>query len=619
MAITKIRKGCSTFGIVGIAIAAVGLVLGMIYTGGFDRRVDPAELQRGDALFTTEGVTTYQGEYSARVDALLKQTINQQISQGAGAEITPLQALSFREQALSFFLQRAIAFKIAQDNGINVDDTEAMIAWFKKDAEKKVAQKVEEAKRTMESRMAVFEQQLEKQKKEHGENSEQVKAAKSNIEKLKNTTFDQFYKELYGISQQDEITQTMAFINANMKDPAAALDLQAYYVDQRIREAYEAKVDTSDEAIKKSFDEFKYQILLILKRDNDDPEAKANEILKKIKAGMDFNDAVMQYTNSKDAEGRPDPGINTQTRLEIEAAGTYTQILDLKPGEISDVIPLEAGAAIYKVLSFEQKAPAKIELIREQRSRMMREQLGQKMLSETLKAKREQAIETTKWNDQGLKLLEEYVQLRYGEKSKQLTGAAKRKQRMEAFQNIFDRCSNLETFDRDLPVLLRYACFLQIDGETPAEEKDKLNEERLLVYQDVLDILGSNTLRFEYVNLLINDKRGDDALLQLLEIVKSSFEINEANRKNIEKVELILPQAANVAKENSQYLTEVQEEIALWRKNEAERKAEELEIKKQEEEEKKRREQEEENLRKIEEQEKTQQKKQEASPSSQPR
>ncbi|MER3467017.1 MAG: hypothetical protein C4340_08115, partial [Armatimonadota bacterium] len=79
------------------------------------------------------------------------------------------------------------------------------------------------------------------------------------------------------------------------------------------------------------------------------------------------------------------------------------------------------------------------------------------------------------------------------------------------------------------------------------EQKTGLEGLKAEVYAIVATVTRSTSFLFEYVDLLLEQKKGEEALGVLKSIVANSWEINDTNRETVKKVERLKVQAANFA------------------------------------------------------------------------
>lgn len=124
--------------------------------------------------------------------------------------------------------------------------------------------------------------------------------------------------------EQDPVVQTRLAV---MKDNV----IRATYLEREVNAL------TSDEALKKQYDEFtksfkpeeevSAQHILV------DDEAKAKEVIKKLKAGAKFEDLVKEYSKDKGAKQDGDLGYFRQTDMVKEFADAA---FSMKKGEISE-------------------------------------------------------------------------------------------------------------------------------------------------------------------------------------------------------------------------------------------------------------------------------------------
>lgn len=586
MSITKIRNFMpATCGIVFGIVVVIALVVGMFLAPG--QRAINSEWGETPVAFKVGDYEVKEGEIGALIRA--------EESRFAGKIPTPFETLSAHTRALVNAIDRAIIFRMLEDEGIDFDPND--IEQIKDVAVKKAKEEFDEqmlyVEITLKSQIMNQERELEKMKKEKGVNSKEAKEAEQKLKDLREMTVAQMFKQQTGMTPE----QAFSFLSQNRLAELSSEDVRQTKLKELaqwlIENKYAESVDTSEETIRKSYDFFTYQELLISKANNPDPVKKAEDVLKRIREGMDFGTAVVQFSDRAPAPNQKpeEAGTLTFDRLTVETNGLADPLFHLKPGEISGVISRPEGAAIYKLVKIEPKIPPNFDRIKNIRAAQMRKYLKMSKFARNFEAR----LKNTKfeWKNPAYKVLYDYDGLRRGERFQSLQGAEKREERMAAYREVLNRAKELLGKYPDLMAPVLYACLNQIDIETfPGKEKEKLKEEKLQVYAEISQYIPSPIFRFEYVNLLLDAKQGDAALEQLLEIIRTAYDPTEENKALITQVEQLFPRATNYAKKDSPLIAEIQKELKQWKENEAEKKRMEAEAAKRLEEERKKAEQE---------------------------
>jgi parvulin-like peptidyl-prolyl isomerase len=126
---------------------------------------------------------------------------------------------------------------------------------------------------------------------------------------------------------------------------------------EKLQQSIESKIDTSEDALKASFDEVRLAQITIdtTKLKPNEAEAKAKELVKRIKGGEDFAKVAQEASNDAFASKGGDRGIYLgRTYMEPELAKVA---FSLNKGDVSDPIKMPQGYVIIKVLDKRTNLP----------------------------------------------------------------------------------------------------------------------------------------------------------------------------------------------------------------------------------------------------------------------
>lgn len=543
MSITKFRKGFAAAGPVVAVLLGIAFIVGFLLVGspGGPGPAD-AQSQRAPA-FDWEGEQGYIDELTAQVTASLTQNA------------TPTEEWRFREHALNAVLNRVAPLVLAKRAGLSVTDKD-VDAMAKEEADFYADLFRTQAQSEYDSTTARLTAEAQSAK-EKGENSDEYKRAKKALDDHKAMSLDEFVKQQAGQTLSEIIKQQQEQLQQALAQPMERDRLRSQAARKKLQTKYESEVDTSDEALKRSYDELTFERILITEGANADPMGKAQEALNRIRSGMRFEDAAAEYGDIKKPDGSPDLSEMTLSRIDLMVMPLYRGVARLGEGEVSDPVQTPSGVAIYRVTKVEPKVPEDFEQKKTERANQLRSSVAASMVTGAVEALIEGDHDKIQWHDEGWKLVFQLKRLVAGQGPK---GA----ERLAEYRRILDEAQGVVSSDADLPVYVRYMAFSQLYAEAPADEKAALEELKAEIYAGVAAVTRSTSFLFEYVDLLLEQKKGEAALEALRTIVANSWEINDTNRETIKKVERLKVQAANFAPPGTPAVEELQQAIDDW-------------------------------------------------------
>jgi hypothetical protein len=558
VSITKFRKGFAGAGPIVAILLGVAFIVGFLYTGRSPSgSAASGQVERRKA-FEWEGVAAYQDELQGYM------------TQGRVPNATPVEEWRLRAGALSSALDRVAALVLAKRAGIEVTD-EAVEAKAKEEANWIVDLIKTQVQSQYDQETGRLTEEAQKAKETKGEQSEEYKQAKKALDEHKAMSLEEFAKKVTGRSLSELLEAQREEMLKMSQDPIQRDYLRSQVARERLAAKYEASVDTSDGALRASYDEITFEKILISEASSGNPMAKAEEVVRRIRSGLPFEDAAGEYSDLKKPDGKADLSPLTLSRLDLLVQEQYRPVGEMKAGEVSDPVQTPVGVAIYRVTKVSPKVPGNFDQVKAERAKVVRQSLAASMVTRGIGDLMRKDSDKIVWYDDGWKLANQLKQLLAGE-------GAKGAERLKAFQELVQAAETATSDDPDLPVLIRYMAFNQLYAETTdPEQKKALEDQRLEIYAAVSNVTTSTSFLFEYVDLLLEKKRGEEALRTLAEIVNNSWEINDTNRENIKKVERLKVQAANLAPQGSEAVTALQSALDSWYESEKEQKAFEAE------------------------------------------
>jgi len=553
-----------------LLIVAILLVVGFLYTPQGCQKDGSlgaaAASQLKDPILTIGQSKAYADEARAIVENLKNQETQKAIQQGGVPELSPYQYLSIYAEAASNLMQQASVYELGRLSGIEVSEQD-MRDMLLKMGDDIVAGQRQQFELFQSFQIGQLSSDIEKAKKAKAK-PEDIAAKEKQLADLKAQSFDQMFQKQQGISVVDFAKKQADDIENRAKTNASiARSIEATTIQQKLVDKYRAGVDTSDNALKASYDKIIYKQIML---SGEDAQSKADEVLKKIRGGLDFTQAAKQFSMMKKPDGSVQLDSTTETRIDMLGDPQKGAILGLKSGEISDVVTSAGMSYIYQLVAIKPDAPKEFESGKKDRAEMLMQQLSNSKLNEEIRKLTGDKGEKVQWTDKGFELLMDYL------------ASVGTEDKATELQTIVSDSQDVPTLFDDIPPIVRFAAInlLQVETKDPAKKK-QLDEQLLETYDRVVEIAPGIELRFQYANALIAAGRGDRALELLLDNVMGATPAGDQTAPIVKRVEEMLPKAANLAKKGSTVLAQVQEEIKLWHEDVANRKKEDEDLKKQ--------------------------------------
>ncbi|MCH8274843.1 MAG: hypothetical protein IH851_08635, partial [Armatimonadetes bacterium] len=311
--ISKMR-GCFTGLGPVVAIVLGGLLVGGLVIVQCDRANTGVGRQEelGAVAFTMDGEPVYQTEVQFAVNIQMQALSANRPPGAQSAGPSPAEELDMLINSVNANLQRAAIIGIAKDKGLDTSEDQ-LPGWLQQETDNHLDGERQEVERSLQEQTVRLQVTLALSREEKGADSDEFKESERLLREHKAKTLDQFYIQYYGFSEKEHREFREQRDEAALASPLDRRSQLALMLQQALLGQYRAAVDTPDDEVRASYDEFTYQQLLVSPEDDQDPVAKAEEILGRIRDGMKFEVAVVRFS-----------GIEPTDDQEPEEAGTET-------------------------------------------------------------------------------------------------------------------------------------------------------------------------------------------------------------------------------------------------------------------------------------------------------
>jgi hypothetical protein len=350
-----------------------------------------------------------------------------------------------------------------------------------------------------------------------------------------------------------------------LDNPEARAELEANSLTAVLNEGVASKTSLSDEQLKKDLETVVTKRIAFdpFKSPDEDIMAKAKRVLEEISSGRISFEAAMNRYSDDPAPAPGKPKSESTTNLErgtLSYDDAYEPLRTMKPGEVSPVISLPTGPAIFKVIRVDTKLPADFETTKDERRKTRMQQMAVKQVNDDVK----QLIETsTTWQSAGFRALHEWYRTQQDpdlnrDKAKLAARlgeiAQTAKKALEDGDGTGNRAANL-------------AYFVTTDklyDEASGAKKSELRPSWIEAATNVLQDLENVDLRVELARTLLEAKDMEKAADMLALASQYNTGISEGALKRFKEVDALIAKAATAGAKSEQ-LQAAREAQTQWK------------------------------------------------------
>lgn len=276
-----------------------------------------------------------------------------------------------------------------------------------------------------------------------------------------------------------------------------------------------AKLNLTDADVLKSYDQ--YTVKRIIAKDivpgKTSPDDRIGKAQAALKSGTDFDKAIALYS-----EDLPNGNKKlSDTTLTLQGSSLVSDpemkpLLALKPGDVSGVIKVPDGKAIYKVISIKSDPPKDYAKRKDVYRRQLAEEMSQKGVQDQVD-KYTATPGNVKFVSPALKAIFDLQQAQSGAadpSGKSLT------EKMQAIYNSAKAITGGGAFEMKAALLARYGA-INFLWRNDTAHKDKQRPEFIDTLKAILDRTESVAVRTSLAEAYADAKQGDDATSQLVQ------------------------------------------------------------------------------------------------------
>jgi hypothetical protein len=379
--------------------------------------------------------------------------------------------------------------------------------------------------------------------------------------------WEEFFKKKNNMTLAEARQKAAENFQKQLSDPNTRQALTIAYARPALEMALEQKLKMTDDEVRRANESVTYkQILFKAEIPGKTPAERAEAALKAIQSGTKFETAIDRYSNEV-------PAMNQKlSEKTLSASGSqtlsdpqYAPLATLKAGEVSGIVDVPEGKAIYKVVS-RTPPPADFD---KKKDTYRKAAVSARVNAEITKQMKElkDAPGGVVIKIPSYDLAYQYMRLTGGPMAgTPVVDPAKAKNLYEEATQAIQKGGDTNL---RLSALVRYAALMKMKGD-PTMTPDAFRKAEIEAVRSVLDYGSDFDLRMQLVDLLLQEK---DNVGASEELVKARQEISTFDDTGVAQVRQV--SAKRLQMKNDKTLTpeaekEILAEQARWQKDKEE-------------------------------------------------
>jgi hypothetical protein len=413
--------------------------------------------------------------------------------------------------------------------------------------------------------------------------------------KLKPTATEKEFSDLFKKDNSDKTPEefkkeNLDNLNTTLSNEATRQNVLNQLSPQLAMEKLKSSINVSDAELKASYDSHVMKRVMVSTRNKSaaDAEAQLQKAADELKAGKGFEDVMNRYSNDLP----PGAGKKVSDTVVNLSPADFTQtpglaaLKSLKPGEVSGILDVPEGKAIFKLISVKNNAPADFA----KNTAKYKEQYIEQQASAEYQKRLDAIVKSdaVKFPLPGFKAIRDYYATAIDFSLMNQPGAQEKK-----FREIADSAKaamNDKILGDDHAALL--AWYSTVDDlynrakADPAKAKELLAE-RMESLQAVVRESESLQTRLELVDLAIEQKNSDLAVDNLINAARLNNMYDATGDHNFREIQTRLAKMKIAKLITADQVKLVEEEQQRWRTDKLDNEKAEKEFKAEQEAEKK--------------------------------
>lgn len=331
--------------------------------------------------------------------------------------------------------------------------------------------------------------------------------------------FDAFLMKTRGETRAQLEGGALDHIKTQLADPDQRPQIVYQVLQQAISKLESADVHPTIDQVKASFTTFTTKRIFV--RPVGDPAsalATIQKALAEVKAGTPFETAMNRYSTDPVQPGKTVSSLTTPVQgNELAVEPDLAPIATLKPGQVSGIIPVDGGFAIYKLVGSTTNLPKDFATNQAMYLKNYTDTVAQsKMEKEYMDVSKDTS--QIKWDSKGWQLLDELI--------KDLQGTGLPGAGVDYNQVATE--AKADTGDQmggNAAAMARYLALTNLWSTADAKAKDSMRADYIDSITSLLQTTEGVDLRLQLVDLFLQEKNGPMAANALVDAANRNTDV----------------------------------------------------------------------------------------------
>jgi hypothetical protein len=398
--------------------------------------------------------------------------------------------------------------------------------------------------------------------------------------------FDELFKKERGQTPEDFRKSAKANIEQSLSDPAAKQALIGQIAPQLASEKLKATMNPSEAEVKAKYNTLTLKRVFVSSASK--PAAEVDKQIQKavaeLKAGAKIEDVMNRYSNDlpPGKDKKVSDVVTTLSAGELEFQPQLEPLMKLQSGEVSEVIEMPGGKAVYKLISVKNTAPADFaKNFQKYKDEFVTGKVMQEMRKKVEGISKSDAV---KLPLPGYKALYDYSKAST-DMQLMMSPDAFTKRMRELADAAKTASTDADPSDDNAAMLAWYSAVDDLWTRKPSDTT--LREERVEAIQAVLQQSESFKARMDLADMAIEMKNADLALQAMLDAARMNNSYDATGDQQFRDIQSRLGKMKSSKLITNEQAAPIEAEQARWRKEKAENEKAEKEMKSQQSAEKK--------------------------------